>query len=140
VTRQNFGRWLHVLVLSRSETADDDAEADGVHTFERAPDDGEPIRISVTHPEEALSLERDPLSVGILYKPGPFWCIRRPSRDFRSVAPGHVNTSSVRAAESDQGNDLPLTYCARQLRGSNIWSNNWKPLTETENRVLSRVD
>jgi hypothetical protein len=125
------------LVLSRSETADDDAEADGVHTFERDSDDGSQFDHA---PIQRPLLERESsLSVGILYKPGPFLVHSTPVTRLSFRGLGHV-TSSVRAAESDQGNDLLLTYCASNCAARIFGQNNWKPLTEWKTPPSTRVD
>lgn len=127
---------------NNSGDSDDDAEADGVHTFERDWNDG-----CYSGEEEKVDFKGSISSVrslGILYKPGPFLVHSAPVTRISFRGLGHC-TSSLRSSNffpdaNEKGNDLLLTYCASDCSARMYDQNAWNILTEWTTLPHSRVD
>ena len=132
------------VVLEHDGSGDEDDETDGVHTFERDQEDGSSLDLSsnissAKQPQSPSSLARS-RSIGVLYKPGPFLVHPSPVTRLSFRGAGH-DTSNVHSHdETQQGNDLLLTFCDETNDAKIFCQNQWRPLTEWTTPPKTRVD
>ena len=138
----------------------DEAEIDGVHTFERDWDDGSDLLEGSVASSSAMatgsqhtstsSLPRPDIvartsSVGILYKPGPFLVHGAPVTKLAFRGLGHRTTQYTARNQHDddaksEANDLLLTHCAKDGTARIFEQKRWRPLTEWNTPDSTRVD
>ena len=104
----------------------------GARTFLRDFDDGAPSTSS-TGIERSMSN----ISIGIVYKPGPFLVHNSIVTQISFRGFGHTTSSST--SELDEGNDSLLTYCNGDHVVRVFSQNSWKQLMDDASRNSSRL-
>lgn len=121
----------------------DNADADGVYTFERDFDDGGSLSsfgpVSVDDVPSVVSLASSP-TVGILYRPGPYIVLPSPVVRLSFRGFGHLTSEITRDPKiRPAGNDLLLTSCSDGV--AKIFSQyEWQELVSWETPPSTRVD
>ena len=107
----------------------------GARTFLRDSDDGGALATGLESPVERSVSN---ISLGIVYKPGPFLVHVSAVSHINFRGFGHV-TSSV-TCDRDEGNDLLLTYCESDNVVRIFSQNSWKQLVQWTTPPQTRVD